>query len=154
MQHDAVIKTPIGKVGIGTVTGFVTDIDFFVAARVKNASEPVSRIAVEWLQRYFEDATESADLPLMLHGTRFQCRVWRELQKIGPGEVLTYKQLADRLGSAPRAVGQACKNNPCPIIVPCHRVVSANGIGGFAGETEGKKISAKRWLLRHEGIVF
>ena len=153
MNYDAVIKTPVGKVGIRTDDGSITDVDFFVADRVKDASRSVSGAAVKWLHQYFEDATTSVDLPLLLRGTAFQCRVWSELQKIAPGEVLTYKQLADRLGSAPRAVGQACRNNPCPIIVPCHRVISSAGIGGFAGETEGQKISVKRWLLRHEGVV-
>ena len=53
----------------------------------------------------------------------------------------------------PRAVGQACRANPCPIVVPCHRVVAVKGLGGFAGDRDGRKLAIKRWLLRHEGVA-
>ena len=65
----------------------------------------------------------------------------------------TYRDLAEQLGSVPRAVGQACRANPCPIVVPCHRVVAVKGLGGFAGDRAGRKLAIKRWLLRHEGVV-
>jgi O-6-methylguanine DNA methyltransferase len=88
------------------------------------------------------------DVPLDLRGTPFQLRVWQELGKIPPGETVSYQELARRLGNpkAARAVGQACGANPLPLIVPCHRVIAANGtLGGFSSGLEHK-----RWLLAHE----
>ncbi|MDH5360986.1 MAG: MGMT family protein, partial [Gammaproteobacteria bacterium] len=68
------------------------------------------------------------------------------------GSVLSYGELAAKLNSSARAVGNACRKNPLPIIVPCHRVVAKSGIGGYSGQTEGPLIEQKRRLLRHEGI--
>jgi methylated-DNA-[protein]-cysteine S-methyltransferase len=73
------------------------------------------------------------------------------LRSIPPGRTRTYGELASKLGTSARAVGGACRANPCPVVVPCHRVVAANGLGGFAGDTSGRKLEVKRWLLRHEG---
>jgi methylated-DNA-[protein]-cysteine S-methyltransferase len=84
-------------------------------------------------------------------GTPFQCRVWQALRDIPPGTTRTYGELARDLGTSPRAIGGACRANPCLIAVPCHRVVARDGLGGFAGERGGKRLAVKRWLLRHEG---
>ncbi len=65
---------------------------------------------------------------------------------------MTYGGLATKLGSGARAVGNACRQNPISIIIPCHRVVAANGLGGYAGHTQGKVLDRKRWLLTHEGF--
>ena len=80
-------------------------------------------------------------------------RVWQALQKIPYGEVKTYGQLAKELKSSARAVGNACRANPIPIVIPCHRIVAVSGIGGYAGKTDGPVLERKRWLLAHEGIV-
>ncbi len=108
----------------------------------------------EWkslLQRYFVKP-RPLPLPLELHGTDFQSRVWQALRGIPPGEVSTYGELASQLHTSPRAVGNACRQNPCPLVVPCHRVVGRNGIGGYAGHTDGETLDIKRWLLRHEHV--
>ena len=107
----------------------------------------------EQLKRYFAAPQTGFDLPLQQQGTPYQQRVWRALQSIPPGKTLTYGQLAKRLHSSPRAIGNACRQNPLPLLVPCHRVVAANGLGGFAGETTGKPLVLKRWLLEHEGVT-
>ena len=89
-------------------------------------------------------------LPLDLQGTSFQKRVWEELRKIPWGGTISYKELAARVGNpkALRAVGQANGANPIPLIIPCHRVIAANGtIGGYSSGVE-----RKRRLLRHEGV--
>ena len=67
------------------------------------------------------------------------------------GHVLTYGEIAAQLGSSPRAVGQACGNNPIPIVIPCHRVVAKSGMGGFMHHNGGFALDIKRWLLAHEG---
>lgn len=104
------------------------------------------------LRNYFSSASIFENIALVLEGTLFQKSVWQELSKIPVGETRTYGEIARKLNSSPRAVGNACRKNPIQIIVPCHRVLSAQGIGGYAGETEGRQVSIKRWLLKHEGV--
>ncbi len=95
-----------------------------------------------------------------IKGTEFQQRVWHALTEIPIGKLMTYGQLAKKLNSSPRAVGNACRNNPLPIIVPCHRIVSASGIGGYAGDTLTRQntdidfLAIKKWLLAHERAGF
>ncbi|MCU7798444.1 MAG: methylated-DNA--[protein]-cysteine S-methyltransferase [Candidatus Thiodiazotropha sp. (ex Semelilucina semeliformis)] len=105
---------------------------------------------LESIKDYLADAKRPFNLGLHLGGTPFQHKVWQALQAIPAGETLTYGTLAEHIGSGARAVGNACRANPCPLVVPCHRVVAVNGLGGFAGERHGKKLEIKRWLLRHE----
>ena len=104
------------------------------------------------LENYFSSAKPFSFVDLLPEGTAFQKSVWSELCKIPLGEVRSYGEIAKKLDSSARAVGNACRKNPIAIIVPCHRVVSANGIGGYAGKTEGKQLNIKRWLLNHEGV--
>ncbi|WP_018607574.1 methylated-DNA--[protein]-cysteine S-methyltransferase [Uliginosibacterium gangwonense] len=90
------------------------------------------------------------DLPFKARGTAFQRRVWAALLAIPPGQTRTYGEVAESLHSVARAVGQACRSNPFPILVPCHRVIGKQGLGGFAGHTEDWWIKTKQWLLAHE----
>ena len=93
-------------------------------------------------------------MPLKPKGTIFQERVWEVIRQIPLGDVLTYGSVAKKIQSAPRAVGGACGANPYPLIVPCHRVVGVNSIGGFAGEDrEGYHRQIKTWLLHHEKVI-
>jgi O-6-methylguanine DNA methyltransferase len=105
------------------------------------------------LENYFAGKpTDFASLPLDLRGTPFQLRVWEELRKIPWGATISYKELAARVGNpkALRAVGQANGANPLPLIIPCHRVIAADGsLGGYSSGLE-----RKRRLLRHEGVSF
>ena len=103
----------------------------------------------EWLDRYFAgDRPSPAELSLMPVGTAFQRTVWGRLCEIPFGEVITYGELARDLNTSARAVGSAVGRNPISIIVPCHRVLGADGgLTGYAGGVE-----RKRWLLGHEGI--
>ncbi len=107
------------------------------------------------LREYFAGTRREFDLPLAAEGTAFRRRVWEALRAIPFGETRRYQEVAGAVGCrAARAVGQANRHNPLPIVVPCHRVVAASGIGGYAGETgEGPTLDAKRWLLRHEGVA-
>ena len=109
------------------------------------------------VQIYFQNPDYVFSLPCNLSmGTTFQQKVWRSLQQIPSGEVRTYGELARELNTSARAIGNACRHNRFPLIVPCHRVVSAAGVGGFAGDTEDKQkgemtfIQIKQWLLSHE----
>jgi methylated-DNA-[protein]-cysteine S-methyltransferase len=109
--------------------------------------------AAQELQDYFSDPTTGFSLPLKLEGSDFQQQVWTCLRKIPVGNTLTYGEIAKVLGTSPRAVGNACRANPCPIVVPCHRVVGRQGLGGFAGASSGRLLKVKAWLLTHEGAL-
>ena len=107
--------------------------------------------AREQLDAYFAGELERFDLPLALHGTPFQLRVWDELIRIPFAETISYKELALRLGDLKlvRAVGVANGRNPVSIVVPCHRVIGADGtLVGYGGGLE-----RKRWLLDHEAVA-
>lgn len=151
-RYDAVISTPLGKLGIRLEQDALSLLDFVsssVAHRLP--ATPAAKRVVAALEAYFADAGREFDLPLLLHGTPFQVRVWRALQAIPVGTVRTYGDLAEQLGSSPRAVGGACRANPVPIIVPCHRVVGASGLGGYSGARGGEWLRTKAQLLAHEG---
>ena len=116
--------------------------------------DPTGKMAektIHQLESYFEDPQWRFDLPLDLTGTSFQKRLWQALRKIPVGTTDKYGQLASRLSSGAQAVGQACRRNPVPVVVPCHRIVSLQGMGGYAGEVDGEKMAIKRALLAHEG---
>ena len=152
-DYDAVVVTPLGRLGINAAAA-LTNIDF-VSARtpLKKARTPVANKVCTQLKAYFADARTCFDLPLAAAGSDYQQRVWRALRKIPSGAAHKYGALAKRLKSAPRAVGGACRANPIPIIVPCHRVVATTGLGGFMGATRGRALDIKRWLLKHEAAI-
>ncbi len=105
----------------------------------------------EQLDAYFAGELEEFHLPLAAHGTPFQLRVWNELTRIPFGETISYSELARRLGDPKlvRAVGLANGRNPISIVIPCHRVIGADGsLVGYGGGLE-----RKRWLLEHEAVA-
>jgi methylated-DNA-[protein]-cysteine S-methyltransferase len=108
------------------------------------------------LREYFAGARRDFDLPLAAQGTDFQRRVWEALRSIPYGETRSYRDIAAQVG-APKgmqAIGQANRSNRIPIVIPCHRVVAVNGIGGYAGDGPGgEKVGTKRWLVRHVGAA-
>lgn len=115
------------------------------------AESTLLRRAASQLQEYFEGARQGFELPLAPRGTPFQLAAWQALARIPYGQTRSYAEQAAALGrpTATRAVGAANGRNPLPIVLPCHRVIGANGaLTGFGGGLE-----AKRWLLAHEAQV-
>ena len=107
--------------------------------------------AARQLRAFVADPDFVFALPLRPAGTRYQRRVWEEVALIPRKQTRTYGQVAKALRSGPRAVGQACGANPFPLVVPCHRVIAADGgLGGFARCGGGFMLEVKRWLLAHE----
>ena len=152
--YQAIITTPFGCcVGVVMTGGAVSTLDYLSANPPEQSPADAATAAViVQLAAYFRDADAPLTAPLMLAGTTFQQRVWAALKTIPIGTVLTYGELARQLGTAARAVGAACRTNPAPILVPCHRVVGRQGLGGYAGAVTGDPLVIKRWLLRHEGV--
>lgn len=119
-----------------------------MSAEIPTAIADMLQRAVEQLQQYFAGSRQSFDLPLTATGTAFQQQVWQQLCSIAYGHTESYGALALQLGNknAMRAVGAANGRNPIAIIVPCHRVIGADGkLTGYAGG-----LNRKLWLLQHE----
>jgi len=155
MHWEAVIAFPKMMVGVATREGLVAGIRYLPPGTAEQAPEnELAERAARQIERYREDPDAKFDLPLMIRGTEFQRRIWEAMCGIPRGRTLTYGELARKLGEegsdAPRAVGQACGDNLLPIVIPCHRVVAASGVGGFGHSTGGYLLEAKRWLLMHE----
>jgi methylated-DNA-[protein]-cysteine S-methyltransferase len=153
-SYAARIATPFAVLGIRAAGDSLTGIDYL--PRGAATLDPVSRFAERvsrQIERYLEDPGFRFDLPFEFRGTEFQRRVWRAIADIPSGRTLTYVDVARRLRSAPRPVGGACGANRLPLVIPCHRVVATNGIGGFMHARRGPGIEIKRWLLKHEGVT-
>ena len=144
------VDTPIGPIGVAWKDGRITGVNLDPDS-VEGGENPLPAALADGFGAYFRDGSVRLDLPVVLAGTPFQRRVWQALQSIPPGRTVTYGELARKLETSARAIGGACRANPCPILVPCHRVVGRTGLGGFSGDTSGRKLEVKRRLLRHEG---
>lgn len=109
--------------------------------------------AVSQLQTYLENPQVVFDLPLRIAGTEFQRQVWEAIAAIRCGTTRRYGEIATELDAPAQAIGQACGDNRLPVVIPCHRVIGAGGIGGFAHSRNGFELSVKRWLLEHENAL-
>ena len=157
--NHCVIATPFGCLGILTemVDGslMLSRMDYLPAntALIVPQNQLAKEVARQ-CKAYFQDPHWQFDLPTKPTGTEHQRKVWASIQDIPAGQTRTYGELAKKIQSGARAVGTACGANPYPLIAPCHRVVSAQGIGGFMKEdSPGLYRQIKLWLLRHEGAI-
>ena len=151
MRWEAVVEFPKMKVGIVTRDGRVCGLRYLSPdTATKDPENPLAERVARQLERYREDPNTKFNLPLLVEGSEFQRSVWDVMCGIPRGRTMTYGEVARKLGGDAREVGQACGDNRLPIVIPCHRVVAANGIGGFSHTSEGFLIDVKRWLLMHE----
>ncbi len=147
----ATLGTPFGPFGIRVAAGRIEELVFLPPDSPLHEPDcALSARAANQIRAWLGDPDRPFDLPLAPRGTPFQRRVWNLIGAIPRGRVRTYGALAADLPSAAQAVGQACGANPFPLVVPCHRVVSKSGPGGFAGARDGYLLEAKRWLLTFE----
>ncbi len=151
-DYDAVLPAPFGALGLRLAGEALAGLDFLPPNTPLRpcGSGPVHRISHE-LEAYYANPCHEWKLILAPAGTPYRQRVWQALMAIECGSTRTYGDLARDLASSPRAVGQAVGDNPIPIIIPCHRVLAAHGLGGFMHGREGFPMAVKTWLLRHEG---
>lgn len=150
-SFDYVLPSPIGNLGLNISAKGIQRL--FYIKKKQNTDIPTTGLGAEVHQQimeYFELQRTEFDLPIDIQGTTYQNKVWDEVAKIAYGKSMTYGDLAKAISSGPRAVGNACRHNPIPIIIPCHRVVKKGAIGGYCGSVAGKEIQQKDWLLRHE----
>jgi len=151
-HFQARLATPFGIVGVRTEGDALAEIVYLPASAGTLApTNALAERACAQIKKYVADPGHRFKLPLKHVGTAFQRRVWEQISAIPSGETRTYGDLARALRSAPRAVGQACGTNYFPLAIPCHRVVAANGLGGFGHASGGYLLDVKRWLLAHEG---
>ena len=151
MAYSAIIKLAFSTLGITSRDETLLAIDFLDSnTDALVPQDPFAREVIAQLDAYCCDKNFCFDLPLLSSTTIFQTCVREALMAIPVGQVLSYGQLAARLGSGARAVAMACRHNPLPVIVPCHRIVAKNTMGGYAGAISGKPVEIKRWLLEHE----
>jgi methylated-DNA-[protein]-cysteine S-methyltransferase len=151
------LHTPLGELTVFEAEGSIVALDWGRAGHPDPAWEgaadtPLLRRAREQLQDYFDGRRLDFDLPLAPQGTAFRQRVWAALRRIPPGQTRSYAEIGREVGCrAARAIGQANGANPIPIVIPCHRVVGANGaLGGYSG---GEGPATKRFLLELERRV-
>jgi len=160
LEHSIIkITSPIGDISITSEGDYVISLECLATNFRKkissismqgNCSPSVQKNIIEQLQAYFEVPSAKINIPFKLSGTSFQKKVWHALKKTELGTSLTYLQLAQKLDTSARAIGQACRKNPIPLIIPCHRVVSSQGLGGFMGGHSAKYLQIKKQLLHHE----
>ena len=151
-EFDAIVPAPFGAIGVKVADDYVTGLRLISEPLpFYCADQPfVQHVALQ-LQQYLENADHGLDLPHTMQGTPFQKRVWRAMATIPSGQVWTYSELASSVASGPRAVANVCGANHLPLLIPCHRVVAKDGIGGFM-KNDQRGLDIKRWLLQHEHV--
>ncbi|WP_323763244.1 MULTISPECIES: methylated-DNA--[protein]-cysteine S-methyltransferase [Roseobacteraceae] len=138
------LTTPLGPVTLEARDGAITALHW----RCGEANDdPLLVEAERQLTAYFAGRSEDFDLPFAPQGTDLTLRTCAALQAIPFGETRTYGDLAAELNVPAQAIGQACGANPIPVLIPCHRILGANGLGGFSAKGG---VETKVWLLRHE----
>ncbi|HZQ73020.1 MAG TPA: methylated-DNA--[protein]-cysteine S-methyltransferase [Burkholderiales bacterium] len=151
MAWDAIVEFPVMKVGVRARHDCITEICYLPPSVPAQApTHALAERAARQLERYRADPDTAFDLPVRIAGSELQRRVWDAMCAIPRGRTRTYGDVAKELGSEARVVGQACGDNRLPLVIPCHRIVAADGLGGFGHATSGFLIEAKRWLLAHE----
>jgi len=150
-NFDVTYVAPFAVLGIRTNGKAVTELRYLPSDTAPSGpTTPLAQEVLRQIESYLVEPGFVFELPLEIDGSEFRKRVWKEMCAIPAGRTLTYGEVAQRIGSAPRAVGGACGDNRIPLIIPCHRIVARNGIGGFMHTTGDRELGIKRWLLAHE----
>ena len=158
-MFDVIIDFPKFKLGVRTRGEQVVEIKYLpLSAPSVEPKNPLAEKAARQLERYRDDPDVKFDFPVKIEGSPLERGVWDAMCAIPRGATRTYGEIAQQLGAhfpvTARDIGQACGENRLPIVIPCHRVVAADGIGGFGHATGGYLLEAKRWLLNHEAPEF
>ena len=153
-MYDVTVDFPKFKVGVAVRDGVVTQLKYLPPSFVPvSSNNDLAERAARQLEAYKRDPNSRFDLPVIIEGTELQKAVWQAMCAIPRGKTRTYGDLARELGADARNIGQCCGDNRLPLVIPCHRIVAADGIGGFAHATSGYLLEVKRWLLMHEAAA-
>ena len=144
-ENNTKISTVIGILVIYQVDNVITRTEWSLDCSVLSSYTTDSQC--KQIQSYLNNPTISLTVNLQKQGTDFRNKVWAEICKIPVGQVLSYSAIAEKVDSGARAVANACRDNPFPGIIPCHRVVSVSGLGGYMGRTSGELFEIKKKLL-------
>ena len=138
-------NTPVGDITVTEREGYITGLSVGKSCPGQCLRTALLDLCERQLWEYFRRERRSFELPLHMEGTAFQQKVWQAILDIPYGKTITYAELAKRIGSpdGARATGNACGANPIAIIVPCHRVLGKNGLGGYAYGADAKKTLLK-----------
>ncbi|UNK70277.1 methylated-DNA--[protein]-cysteine S-methyltransferase [Microbacterium sp. H1-D42] len=157
MGFRGAIETPVGVVAVESDGTAVTRVSWPRGAFATDESDAVVRRALAQLADYFVGDLQTFDVPFDLGVQTDATRavLMALYETVGNGETVTYGELAARSGTTvpARGIGSIMGANPVPLIVPCHRVVASDGLGGYSGGAEGEGLVTKRWLLEHEGAL-
>ncbi|MDO9267734.1 MAG: MGMT family protein [Methylobacter sp.] len=137
------LQTPAGQLILYSQQGVISKTDWGLGDCPNQSGE-------HELNQCWQNADKRINVKLLKQGSAYRNQVWAALCQIPFGETMTYSALAKKIGSSARAVGNACRDNPYALIVPCHRVVSVSGMGGYCGQTEGDLMAIKYKLLEFE----
>jgi len=155
-QYQSVFNTDLATIGLRFDGSRLIGVDYLNTKTKTDSTNKFVENVKNKIEKYLDPKSKVKNIKVdvQLNVTPFQEKVLQQLQKIPYGETRTYGEIAKSLKTSPRAVGNACRNNPLPIIIPCHRVVAATGIGGYDGAKSGRLLDIKRKLLAKEGLFF
>lgn len=137
------LQTPAGQFVIYSQQDVITKTDWELGSCLNRSCE-------HELNQYWQNPDQRINIKLLKQGSSYRNQVWAALCQIPFGETITYSALAEKIGSSARAVGNACRDNPYALFIPCHRVVSISGMGGYCGQTDGDLMAVKYKLLEFE----
>lgn len=137
------LQTPAGQFVLYSQKGVISKTDW-------EPGDCLNPLAEHELNPYWRNPDEPINIKLLKQGSAYRNQVWAALCQIPFGQTMTYSALAKQIGSSARAVGNACRDNPYALFIPCHRVVSVSGMGGYCGQTEGDLMAVKYKLLEFE----
>lgn len=156
MTSFGLFESPVGAIGVESDGTAITRVTWTTGIPA-SGGDPVLSAALEQLDAYFAGELTVFDVPIDLGRQTPVTRAVLETlhETVGHGESVTYGELAARSGTGvpARAIGSIMGANPIPLIVPCHRVVAGDGLGGYSGGAPGEGLATKRWLLEHEGVL-
>ena len=153
-KYDEIFATNIATIGLRFDGADLVCLDYLTKKETRKSNSKQAKQVRSKIEAYLDKKSrlKTSDIDVRIIVTPFQERVLKQLQRIPYGETRTYGEIAKILNTSPRAVGNACRNNPLPIVIPCHRVVAANGLGGYDGATDGEILDIKYQLLKLEGV--
>ena len=151
MNYPCLYRAPFGNITL-IFDDAQNLLELHLSGKPEYAPYPLPDIWQRKLDDYFAGRLQDFAQAISPNGTAYQQKVWQAIAEIPYGQVASYQDIARQIGSHPRAVGGACGKNPLALVIPCHRVVAKQGLGGFSsGDAEALNI--KRWLLKHEGVT-